>query len=594
MSLVPDSGVRLGSTVSKFGFWQIAWIWILLGVMNFSCQPSDDPDAARLPAEAGSRAAKPPFEEVAGDVGLDFVYENGFEGEYQMPEITAGGIGLIDFDNDGDLDVYAVQGGHLKHIGSEANADRLFRNDMSPGKPATLKFTDVTEAAGIRAFGYGQGVAIADYNNDGWADIFVTNFGANQLWRNLGDGSFKEVSATSGVQDDRWSVSATFFDPDRDGDLDLYVGNYCEYDVTRNEKCFSPQPDYCNPVLFPAAPDSFWRNNGDGTFENHTISSGLAEAFGRALGVLAVDVNSDGWLDLYVANDLTANQLWMNQGNGRFVEKGMISGTGVVFNGLPGASMGVDAGDFDNDGDEDLFMTHLVGQLNTLYENDGAGNFRDRTQVLGLGGPSLPHTGFGTAFLDYDNDGWLDLVAVNGAVRRRDELVAAGETYPFQEKNLLFHNKAGQGYRKVLRPGPGFEKEEISRGAAIGDLDNDGDTDILVVNINGPLRFLKNQAAQDNRWIGFRLLGLASKRDILGSRLVVTRQSGQPLWRRSRTDGSYASSNDPRVLTGLGPGVEKVDVEVFWADGSRELWVDLSTNRYWTLEQGEGNQNKIN
>jgi len=560
----------------------------------FGCNQTPEEEVAKAPENNGLSAGQVTFVEAAADVGLSFIYENGFDGAYQMPEITAGGVGLIDYDNDGDLDVYAVQGGHLNRIGMESNADRLYRNDMEPGKPETLRFSDVTETSGIEANGYGQGVTVADYDNDGWPDIYVTNFGANQFWRNLGNGTFEEVSARTGVLDDRWSVSATFFDPDHDGDLDLYLGNYCEYDVARNEKCFSPLPDYCNPVLFPAAPDSFWLNNGDGTFENATQASGLSEAFGRALGVVAVDVNSDGWLDLYVANDLTANQLWMNQGEGKFVEKGMISGSGVVFNGLPGASMGVDAGDFDNDGDEDLFMTHLVGQLNTLYENDGEGNFRDRTQVLGLGGPSLPHTGFGTAFLDFDSDGWLDLMAVNGAVRRRDDLVAAGETYPFQEKNLLFRNLAGQGFEMVSNPGPGFSMEEISRGAAIGDLDNDGDADILVVNINGPLRFLKNQVVNDNDWVGFRLLGLESKRDILGSRVVITRGEGAPLWRRARADGSYASSNDPRVLVGLGSGVGKVNVEVYWVDGARESWMDLSTNRYWTLVQGEGNQIKIN
>lgn len=530
------------------------------------------------------------FVDVAQDLGLNFTYENGFDGRYFMPEIMGSGAALLDYDNDGDLDLYLVQGGHLlAQKGDQPVGDRLFRNDMEKDQPNSLAFTDVTEESGIRAFGYGQGVAVGDYNNDGFADLYVANFGKNQLWRNLGNGTFVEVSAETGIQDARWSVSASWLDFDRDGFLDLYIGNYCEYDPGVNEKCFSPRPDYCNPILFPAAPDSFWRNLGNGTFENITQASGIAGAFGRALGVIATDVNGDDLQDLYVANDLTANQLWINLGDGRFEDRGMMSGSGVVFNGLPGASMGVDAADFDNDGDEDLFMTHLTGQLNTLYVNDGTGNFRDRTQGLGLGGPSLPYTGFGTGFIDYDNDGWLDLVIANGAVKKRDVLIAAGNEYPFGERNQLYRNLNGKRFELDEEAGAAFEKVEISRGIAFGDLDNDGDKDMVMMNIAAPMQVLLN-THQGNQWVGFRLLGKEQHRDMVGTKITIEHSKGQMVHRQVRNDGSFASANDPRLLVGLGTGVHTVHVRVLWPDGKQERWPEMTVNRYWTLVQGEGEQ----
>jgi len=565
--------------------------------------------AVSLPLMAGRPALAGPepwFMDVSSASGLDFVHFNGMSGAFYFAEMMGPGGALFDYDNDGDLDIYLVQGAMLGPGKTPADAlfppppgqppgDRLYRNDLktgADGRPA-LSFTDVTETAGIRAPGYGMGVATGDLDNDGWTDLYVTNFGHNQLWRNNGDGTFSDWTERAGVDDARWSVSAAFLDYDRDGWLDLYVGNYVNFSIANHKRCQgnSSAQDYCSPLAYSPVPDRLFRNRGDGTFEDVTARSRIIREFGGALGVVVGDFNGDGWPDLYVANDGTPNQLWMNQGDGTFRNDALLAGAAVNMEGNAEASMGVDAADFDGDGDEDLFMTHLLGETNTVYVNDGEGWFEDRSLATGLAAPSKGYTSFGTGWFDYDNDGWLDIFIANGEVKTIPALAKAGDPYPLHQPNQLFRNVQGRGFEEVsARAGPAFAVSEVSRGAAFGDVDNDGDTDILVLNNNGPVRLLINEVGNRNPWVGLRLVDRHG-RDALGARVGVYRGAGsRVLWRRVRTAGSYASANDPRVLVGLGEGGGPVRVEVAWPAGGRERWEGLAPGRYWTLHQGAGEE----
>ncbi len=556
------------------------------------------------------------FTELTGS-GFDFVHFNGMTGEFYMAEINSGGGALLDIDNDGDLDVYLTQGQLLGSADiSKATfpprhplplTDRLYRNDLTVTEDGRrqLRFTDITVEAGIKPAAYGFGVAAGDIDNDGWVDLYVTRLGSNTLLRNNGDGTFSDITDTSGADDTRWSVPAAFADFDRDGWLDLYVGNYLEFSEKTHKICRTATgaQDYCGPTAYPGVPDRLLRNLGTGSgggvrFEDVSAAAGMLGQPSKSLGVVAADLNGDGATDFYVANDLTPNQMWIQQtaGGGKrlFSDEALLAGAAVNAQGKAEASMGVDAGDFDGDGDDDLFMTHLVRETNTLFLNDGSGMFEDATTKSGLGVPSWSHTSWGTAWFDYDNDGWLELMIANGAVKVIEELANANDPYPFHETNQLFHNKGAAGrvvFEDVTaKAGKVFELSEVSRAIAFGDLDNDGDPDVLLVNNNGPARLLINTVGQDRHWLGLRLLGKDGKRDALGARVALLRPGKDPsaLWRRVRTDGSFAAANDPRVLIGLGDDAKPADVRVHWLDGSVEQWSQLPVDRYTTLQQGTG------
>jgi hypothetical protein len=385
-------------------------------------------------------------------------------------------------------------------------------------------------------------------------------------------------------------VSAAWVDYDRDGWLDLYVGNYLKHSIETDRRwcMIKLERDYCSPLRGAGDTDSLFRNRGDGSFEDVSESSGIRKAYGGALGVVAADFDGDRWPDIYVANDGVANQLWMNKRDGRFINEALLAGVAVNKDGMPEASMGVDAADFDGDGDEDLFMTHLSRETNTLYINDGKGWFEDRTVAMGLANPSFAYTGFGTAWFDYDNDGWLDLLAVNGAVRKIQDLVEAGDPHPLHQPNQLFRNLGDGRYREVTaEAGPAFTVSLVSRGAAFGDLDQDGDTDVIIANNSGPARVLRNDTGSSANWVGLRLLNADGRSDAFGARVILDGEN--PLWRRSRADGSYASSNDPRVIVGLGSRTDaSVAVQVIWPNGEEERWPEMDTRRYHTLRQGQG------
>jgi enediyne biosynthesis protein E4 len=536
------------------------------------------------------------FVDRARETGIDFVHTNGMSGKHYMVEVLAPGVALFDYDNDGDLDVYLIQGQTLAASGGgdvppAPSGDRLYRNDLRVGADGarTLRFTDVTARSGIVSRGYGMGVAAGDVDNDGWTDLYLTKFDApNQLLRNRGDGTFADVSAASGTDHRAWGVSAAFVDINRDGRLDLYVTNYLRYRLSDTAPCFSASgaPDYCTPDAYQPLPDRLYLNRGDGTFADITASSGVAREFGPGLGVSTADFNNDGWMDIYVANDGRENQLWSNTGDLRFENVALLAGVALPMTAKAEASMGVDAADFDDDGDEDLFMTELTGEGSNLFVNDGRGTFDDRSGPSGLGVASLPFTGFGTGWFDADSDGRLDLLALNGTVQIVDSLRQAGDRYPLHQRKLLLRNAGGGRFEDAsARGGAAFALSEVGRGAAFGDVDNDGDTDVLVGNNNGPTRLLVNEAP-GRHWLGVRLAGTGG-RDMLGARVDVTTSDG-PRRRRARSDGSYASANDPRVLVSLGDKAEPPRVRVTWPGGRSETWAGVAIGRYTTLREGEG------
>ena len=514
---------------------------------------------------AAEASPQPLFVDRAAEAGLAIRYFNGMTGELLFPEIMGGGAALFDFDRDGDLDIYLTQGEVLRQERAdrtvfprkqgEARGDRLLRNE-GPISDGWIQFVDVTATAGIEPGGYGMGVAVADYDNDGWQDVYVLDFGPNRLWRNLGDGRFVEVSTAAGVADPGWSTSAAWFDYDGDGWLDLFVGNYVDYSLATHKPCYSEsgELDYCSPSVYPPARDALFRNLGDASFERFTKRSGVSSAWGPALGAVTADFNADGRLDLYVANDGQPNQLWINTEEGRLVDESVLAGVAVNAAGQPEASMGVVAADFDDDGVEDLFMTHLTRETNTLYLGGDDGYFRDASAASGLAMASWKNTGFGVGLADFDLDGRLDLFVANGAVRRIESLARAGDPYPLAQPNQFFRGLGGGRFVDASSSaGVAAQTQRVSRGVAVGDVDNDGDPDLLVVNSEGPLELLENQTAPSESWLGVGVLTAAGA-PALGVAVRLDGSAGPAAsadvlaMRRLGTGGSYASAGDPRVV----------------------------------------------
>ncbi len=559
------------------------------------------------PSEAA--AAEPSesvFREVAEEVGLDFVHFNGMVGKLYFPEMAGGGVALFDIDNDGDLDVYLGQGNLFGD--DEASqalippqvplpaTGRLFRNELvSDGEAGSLRFVDVTESAGFRAGAYNMGVAAGDLDNDGLNDLYLTDLGRNRVLRNVGDGSFEDVSAPSRADDPRWSVAASLFDYDRDGRLDIFVGNYVEFRLPLHKDCTSSTGavDYCGPLSYAPQGNRLLRNLGDWRFEPVTGRALPGNPAATTLGTVVGDFDSNGWLDLYVANDQVPNHLWMNQGDGTFVEDALFAGAAVDAQGQPQASMGVVAGDLNDDGHEDLFMTHLRMEMNMIYLNDGSGLFADHAQPSGLGRSSFQFTGFGTVLLDFDRDGVLDLYVANGAVKKLPDQVRDGLVLPLEQTNQLYRGLGSGRFEEV----PDERRvdrvlREVSRGLAVGDVDNDGDPDLVVTNNGGRARLLLNVHETANRWLGVRLVLPGPGRDALGALARLELSNGKTLTRRVRTDGSYVSSSDPRLLFGLGPETLPKRLQVVWPDGAEETFSasSLQVGRYVTLSQGSGGE----
>jgi hypothetical protein len=568
----------------------------LLGLAGCGPGPESTPGAGSSPLlqERGA----PLFREAERETGLRFRHNSGATGSFYFPEIMGAGVALLDYDGDGDLDVFLLQGSVLgvrENAGRplfpapERPGSRLFRNEIEPG--GTLRFVDVTELAGLAGEGHAMGVAVGDIDNDGDSDLYVTRFGANVFYRNNGDGTFSDITSQSGADDPRWSTSASFLDYDNDGDLDLFFTHYVDFSMTHHRRCvgLSDKQDYCGPQSYDPVPDKLFRNDGGNRFSDVTTAAGLDAAFGAGLGVSTADFNRDGWMDIYVANDQSDNQLWMNRGDGRFENTGLMSGTAYNAHGKAEASMGVTAGDVDGDGDDDLFMTHLASETNTLYVNDGSGNFYDATDQFRLGSDSFPYTGFGSRWFDYDNDGALDLLVANGRVEA-DPMQVGRLPYPYGEVNQLFRNEGDGSFsnRGTQSDGEIFKREEVGRGVAFGDIDNDGDIDVVVSNNNGPVRLLLNELQDRHHWISVKLTGTESSRDGTGARVAMLRGDRAVAWRRAHRDGSYLSSSDIRIHFGLGEDASVEGIGVIWPGGRRERWDGFKGNQQISLTEGTG------
>ncbi len=537
---------------------------------------------------------KPFFTEVTAVLGFTQTDTPWQAGTYALPEVIGSGVALFDYDNDDALDVLHVRFPPPGEADAPA-PNRLFRQ-QSDGT-----FLDVTETAGIGHEGYGQGVAIGDVDNDGDADVYVTNYGADVFYRNNGDGTFALQEA--GLSNEAWGTSATFGDYDRDGYLDLYVATYVQFDPEAVCRGKHGAPDYCNPQVFEPVADRLFRNNGDGTFTDVTQQAGIAAMPGRGLGVVCLDLTGDGWADFYVANDGEANQLWVNQTDGTFVEEAILHGVAFNAYGQPEGSMGIAVGDVNGDTRPDLFVTHLSGETNTLYVASTYAVCVDTTEMAGFAGRDLPFTGFGCGFVDFDNDADLDIALVNGRVKRGAVLEGAntGEFWNFYaEPNLLFQNSRARLVGKTgLVPAQSIAftdvssraldftgRVEVSRGMAFGDVDRDGDVDMIVSGLDNRLRFFRNDApSPQHHWLSVQ--AITQHRDALGAQ-VTLRTASQTLTGYVLSGTGYLSSSEPNVHFGLGTIDTIQAIEVYWQDGTREKFPGTTTNQRVTVYQGKG------
>ena len=519
------------------------------------------------------------FTDVTQEAGIDWSHENGATPQKYFIETLGGGGAFLDFDNDGWLDIFLVDSG--SHVYSETKSQAhpaLYKNNGDGS------FTEVTDQAGLAAEGYGMGVTVGDFDNDGWSDLYVTHFGRNRLYRNQGDGTFQDITTEAGVAVNAWSTSAAFFDMDNDGDLDLFVGLYLDWDYEKELYCGQLKEGYrtyCHPRGYRSIPSVLFQNNGDATFTDVTAKAGV-KIPGKALGVVTGDINQDGLADIYVANDTVANFLFKNLGGGTFQEIGVAGGVAFGINGQPESGMGVDFGDYNEDSRIDLVITNFDQEMNNLYTSQGKDWFMDRALEAGAGRVAFLFSGFGVRFLDYDNDGDLDLVVLNGHIQDNVQLFQADVTYA--EPPLLLENVGGKFSDVGKKSGEIWQRALVGRALAAGDYDNDGDSDLLFVNNGQPAVLLRNDGGNRNAWLGLKLVGQKSNRDGVGAVLTLT-TNRRKIFRERSGGGSYLAAHDPRIVFGLGEGEEVISLEIGWPSGVVQTLQPLQLRQYHVIQE---------
>ena len=529
-----------------------------------------------------AQSVKVQFTDITSQAGITFRHVASPEKKY-IVESMSGGVALFDYDNDGDLDIFLVNSLTVDLVKSKGKTkSELYRNDGNG------KFTEVGVKAGVSDVGWGMGVAVGDYNNDGFEDLYVTCLGPDHLFKNNGNGTFTDVTAKAGVSDPRWSTGASFVDYDHDGYLDLFVSNYVDFDINhlpefgQGQTCqYKSIPVQCGPRGLKGAGDSLFHNNGDGTFTDVSKQAGVADPEGfYGLGVMTSDFDDDGWVDIFVANDSTPNFHYRNNGDGTFKEIGFSAGTAVNENGSEQGSMGVTAGDYDHDGKMDLFITNFADEYNTLYHNDGKNSFTDVSYAAKVAAVSLPYVGWGTKFFDFDNDGWVDLFVANGHV------------YPqlpsYRQPRLLFRNNRDGTFSEVSAEfGALLTENRASRGVAFGDIDNDGDVDLIVTDLDGSPQLLRNDNGNANNSILIKTIGVKSNRSGIGARVKVVAGDLTQV-DEVRSGDSYLSQSDLRLHFGLEKRTKIDLIEVRWPSGVVDKITGVGVNRIITVKEGQG------
>jgi hypothetical protein len=525
------------------------------------------------------------FAEIAKEAGLDFVHFSGMNENKHFPTANGSGVAVFDYDGDGKLDIYFASCTLLPPGTAVKGPNRLFKN------MGDNKFKDVTESSGLGFRGFCHGIVVGDIDNDGDRDVFLCNYGPNVLYLNNGDGTFKDISKSAGIDKPNWSSGGAFLDYDNDGDLDLYVSNYGEWKLPDDDKyCGDPEKKirlYCSPRTIRTVKHLFYRNNGDLTFTDVYDKAILTidpetkkqkpRSDGHGFGVVTADLNGDGLIDIYVANDMNPNFLFLNKGDGTFEDATESGGAAYDEKGQAQSGMGVDAEDVNGDGLPELIVTNFTNEYNTLYQNLGRGSFMDSTPFFGLSADTTPWVGWGTAFADFDNDGWPDNFVTNGQVDDNRKLL--GESTEYEEPALLFVNLKGKRFRLATRDaGSYFDSRHVGRGAAFGDIDNDGDIDIVVNHKDGAPALLRNDTKSDNHWIRLELQGTKSNRDAIGARVEVD-LGGRTIFRQRKGGYSLESSNDPRLTIGVGPSDLVKKLTVRWPSGAVTTLENLKTDR---------------
>src|SRR3989449_1287483 len=531
------------------------------------------PWGALLLLAAGPPASGPQFTDITQETGIDFEHANSATSNKYLLETMGGGVALLDYDNDGRLDVFFTNGAKLDDPMAPGQrpdkSDRRYWNRLYHQK-SDGAFEDVTEKAGLAGMSqglYGMGAAVGDYDNDGFEALYVTSYGGNTLYHNNGDGTFSDVTARAGVGASGWSASAGFFDADNDGRLDLFVTRYVDWTFQPNRYCGEKKPGYrayCHPDNYDAVTNLLYHNNGDGTFTDVSARAGIAAASGKGLGVAFADYDDDGFPDVFVANDSVQSFLFHNNGNGTVTELGLLAGAGFNEDGKTFAGMGVDFADYDNDGRPDLVVTDLSNERYRLFRQGADGSFQDVTHVSGVGAATLLFAGWSTRFFDYDNDGWKDIFVAQGHVM--DTIEKTSPNLKYLQPPLLLRNESGR-FVRVL-PGEAFQREWAGRGAAFGDIDNDGDVDVVVSSVGQRALVLRNDGGNRRNWLGIRTVGRKSNRDGIGCRVKVVSASGFPQYFTVNTAMGYLSASDKRLLVGLGDDSSARLVEIRWPSGT--------------------------